>query len=180
MIKVIRILVLMIIMLSADLAVSIAGSDKDGSSVKWITPEELQALASETKKPIIVDVYTSWCYYCKVMDKTTWRNDSVAAYLGSNYYAVKINAENREPYSWEGKNYEYEAKYKVNMLAVKLLGGNMVYPSTVIIPVKGEPEVLKGAFSAKELEMILKYYGDRTNETKSPEEFMKTFSGKWK
>jgi hypothetical protein len=74
----------------------------------------------------------------------------------------------------------YEPKYKVNMLAVKLLGGNMVYPSTVIIPVKGEPEVLKGAFSAQELEMILKYYGDRINETTSPEALMKNFSAKWK
>jgi thioredoxin-related protein len=179
MIKVIRIFTLLIIMVATDTSVSIAGAEK-GTGVKWMTPAEFSAMNFDTKKPIIIDVYTSWCYYCKVMDKTTWRNDSVAAYLGANYHAIKLNAESKDPYDWNGTSYNYEAKYKVNMLAVKLLGGNMVYPSTVIIPVNGEPEVLKGAFSAKELEMILKYYGDRLNETKTPEEFMKFFSGKWK
>ena len=166
-------------MLTVDLTASTANNEK-GGSVRWMTPQELSAITSETKKPIIIDVYTNWCYYCKVMDNTTWRNDSVAAYLTSNYYAVKINAESKEPYTWEGASYQYEPKYKINMLAVKLLGGSISYPSLVIIPVKGEPEILKGAFTAKELEMILKYYGDRTNETKSPEDFMKTFSAKWK
>ena len=144
-----------------------------------MTPEQMEAAYNENKKPIIIDVYTNWCHYCKVMDNTTWRNDSVAAYLGSNYYTVKINAENKEPYQWQGTSYQYEPKYKLNMLAAKLLEGNMVYPSLVIIPVKGEPEILKGAFTAKELEMILKYYGDRKNETTTPEAFMKHFSGKW-
>ena len=179
MIKVIRIVFLLVIMLTSGIALTIANNEKS-KSVTWMSPQELPAVTSETERPIIVDVYTSWCYYCKVMDNTTWRNDSVAAYLSSHYYPVKINAENKEPYTWEGTTYQYEPKYKVNMLAVKLLEGNLVYPSLVIIPVKGEPEILKGAFSAKELEMILKYYGERTNETKSPEDFMKTFAGKWK
>ena len=177
MVKVTRIIVLIFFL--GIILPSKAGPGK-GNAVKWITPGELQELAKVAEKPIIIDVFTSWCYYCRVMDNTTWRNDSVSSYLQSKYYAVKLNAENKEPYQWNGENFEYEPKYKVNMLAVKLLGGNMVYPSTVIIPVKGEPEILKGAFTAQELEMILKYYGDRVNETTSPEDFMKTFSAKWK
>lgn len=177
MIKVIRIVFLLVFIIAT--GTTVFGADKE-NAIKWMTPTEYVSMNAEIKKPVIVDVYTSWCYYCKVMDNTTWRNDSVAAYLGANYYTVKLNAESQDPYEWAGFKYIYEPKYKVNMLAVKLLGGNMVYPSTLIIPVKGEPEVLKGAFTAKELEMILKYYGERTNETKSPEDFRKTFSGKWK
>jgi thioredoxin-related protein len=153
---------------------------KSDTRVTWISLEQLQQLSAESKKPILIDVYTDWCYYCKVMDKTTWQNDSVAAYLADKYYTVKLNAENKEPCTWEGKTYNYEPRYKVNLLSVKLLGGNMVFPSTVIIPVKGEPEVLKGAYRANELEMIIKYYGERANETTTPEAFMKKFSGKWK
>lgn len=178
MIKSTRILILVMIAAASTLHV-FAGGDKK-NAVVWMSPEQVEAASGENKKPIIVDVYTNWCYYCKVMDNTTWRNDSVTAYLGSNYYTVKINAENQDAYLWQGATYKYEPKYKVNMLAVKLLEGNMVYPSLVIIPVKGEPEVLRGAFTAKELEMILKYYGDRTNETMTPEQYMKKFSGTWK
>ncbi len=172
-----RFILLVIIALTAHIAR--AGGEKK-NLVEWMSPEQAETANDSTKRPIIIDVYTSWCYYCKVMDNTTWRNDSVANYLTANYYTVKLNAENKDPYQWKGVSYVYEPKYKVNMLAVKLLEGNMVYPSLVIIPVKGEPEIISGAFSAKELEMILKYYGDRINEKMTPEEFMKKFSGKWK
>lgn len=178
MIKVTRISFLLLLLVGAFVpSHAVPGND---SAINWLKPDQLDMLYSATKKPVIVDVYTTWCHYCRVMDATTWKNDSVASYVQSKYYSIKLNAENKEPYTWEGSIYNYEPKYKVNMLAVKLLGGNMVYPSTIIIPVKGEPEILKGAFTPKELEMILKYYGERTNETTSPEEFMKHFSGNWK
>lgn len=177
--KVSKILIFSALFISLPLVSALAGGGRK-TSVEWLNTNQLEQNYNENKKPILVDVYTDWCFYCKVMDNTTWKHDSVAAYLKSNFYAVKINAENQQPYKWLGEKYQYEPKYKVNMLAVKLLEGNMVFPSIVIIPVKGEPEVLIGAYSAKELEMILKYYGERSNETTTPDAFMKQFSGKWK
>ena len=147
--------------------------------IKWLSPTEMSALYEKEKKPILVDVYTNWCHYCKVMDNTTWKNDSVAAYLNSHFYNVKIDAESKTSYLWLGKVFNYDANYKVNNLAVKLLGVNMSYPSTVFIPVKGGSEVVSGAFSAQELEIILKYYGQNKNETTTPEQFQKAFVGVW-
>jgi thioredoxin-related protein len=178
MLKVTRFILGMCLVAMAGLPLQGYAGDK--ASVNWISIEQLQQMAATTKKPVLIDVYTDWCYYCKVMDKTTWQNDSVTSYLAEKYYTLKLNAESKEPYNWQGQTYQYEPRYKVNMLAVKLLGGNMVYPSTIIIPVSGEPEILKGAFRAKELEMIIKYYGERLNEKITPEEFMKNFKGNWK
>jgi len=162
---------------------SVAGSMANPGQtqkVAWISPEEMSAKYVISKRPIIVDVYTTWCYYCKVMDNSTWQNDSVVNYLRDKFYTVKIDAESKEPFLWMGEKFEYIPKYKLNQLAIKLLQGNIVYPSTVIIPENGEPEVISGAFSASEMEMLFKYYGDKWNETVTPESFQKKFRGNWK
>ena len=60
--------------------------------IKWLSLGELQTAYAKNPKPIIIDVYTSWCGWCKVMDKNTYSNDKVADYINEHYYAVKFNA----------------------------------------------------------------------------------------
>jgi thioredoxin-related protein len=153
---------------------------KAKSKLPWKSPHEASQLLQAAGRPIIVDVYTSWCYYCKVMDATTWSNDSVVQYINEKFYPIKFNAEDRNPINWFGKQYDYKTAYKVHLLAVELLRGNMVYPSTVIIPEKGDWEVIPGAMTPKEMEMLLKYFGEKANESMSFGEYQQQFKGKWK
>ena len=147
--------------------------------VNWQTTDSVSAKWQEMKKPILVDIYTDWCHYCKVMDNTTYSNDSVAAYINQNFYSAKINAESKTPFNWMGKVYNYIPKYKVNQLAIELTKGNMVYPSTIIIPPTGEPQVIGGAISKNEMEMILKYFGGDNYGKKDWSEFVKDFKSNW-
>src|SRR5674476_574025 len=64
--------------------------------VQWLSIAEMQVAYSKNPKPILVDVYTSWCGWCKVMDKQTYSNDKVAAYINEKYYAVKFDAESKD------------------------------------------------------------------------------------
>jgi thioredoxin-related protein len=157
-----------------------AGNFVTGTRVEWMDPMVVAGLQEQNPRPIVVDVYTSWCYYCKLMDNTTWRNDSVVSYLKNNFYTIKLDAEDKNPQTWNGKSYAYQPKYKVNMLAVELLRGNMVYPSTVVIPARGEWQVIPGALKPAEIELVLKYYGSGSNEHMDFDEFRKTFRGEWK
>ncbi|AHM58812.1 thioredoxin-related protein-like protein [Flammeovirgaceae bacterium 311] len=61
--------------------------------IKWLTLEEAYVLNQQEPRKIFVDVYTDWCGWCKRMDKDTFSNSEVAAYVDKNYYAVKLNAE---------------------------------------------------------------------------------------
>ncbi|MBC7888104.1 MAG: DUF255 domain-containing protein [Ferruginibacter sp.] len=148
--------------------------------VQWLSIAEMQTAYSKNPKPILVDVYTDWCGWCKVMDKETYNNSKVAAYINEKYYAVKFDAESKDAAEWNGKKYGYNAQNKVNELAVFLLYGQMSYPSTVFLSaIDAKPAPLPGFLKPKELEPPLKFFGDGAFKTKNFPDFMKGFTASW-
>ncbi len=148
--------------------------------VNWLTVAEMQAAYHKNPKPVLVDVYTSWCGWCKVMDKQTYSNSKVAAYINEKYYAVKIDAESKAEVEWNGVAYQYNAQNKVNDLAVYLLYGQMSYPSTVFLSsLDAKPAPLQGFLKPKEIESPLRFFGDGFYKSNSFPEFMKSFNGTW-
>ena len=57
--------------------------------VKWLTFEEAIELNRREPRKIMIDVYTDWCSWCKVMDKNTFNQAVIANYLNKTYYQVK-------------------------------------------------------------------------------------------
>jgi thioredoxin-related protein len=148
--------------------------------VKWLTLSELTAAYNQQPKPIIIDVYTSWCGWCKVMDKETYGNQKVADYINENYYAVKFNAELKDSVDLGGKRYGYNPAYKANELAVHLLSGRMGYPTTVLLSaIDAPPAPLSGFLKPTELEAPLKFFGDGVYKQQNFPDFMKSFQNKW-
>ncbi len=60
------------------------------------------------RKYMLVDMYTDWCGWCKRLDRDTFSNPQMMAYLNSKYVCAKINAEGAP----EGK--QVAAKYRVS------------------------------------------------------------------
>jgi len=148
--------------------------------IQWLTIAEAQALYAKNPKPILVDVYTDWCGWCKVMDKQTYNNDKVATYINEKYYAVKFDAESKDSVSFNGQRFGYNARNKVNDLAVYLLFGQMSYPSTVFLSaLDARPAPLPGFLKPKEIESPLKFFGEGVYKTKNFPEFMKGFAASW-
>ena len=54
--------------------------------------ETAKAEAGRTKKPLIIDFYTDWCKYCKMLDTLTYV-DSIVISMSNDYLFVKIDAE---------------------------------------------------------------------------------------
>jgi len=128
----------------------------DNEKVHWISMVEMQMAYKKKPKPIIVDVYTSWCGWCKVMEKETYSNDQVAAYINEKYYAVKLDAEGKDPIEWNGKKYGYIQQHKVNELAAYFLNGQMGYPTTVFFSsLDASPAPLAGYLKPNEIESHL-------------------------
>ncbi len=148
--------------------------------VNWITLEELKESYAKQAKPIIIDVYTSWCGWCRVMEKETYSQESVASYINENYYAVKFNAETKDSVEFAGRKFGYNAAYKANELAVYLLEGRMGYPATILLPTAdAQPAPLPGFLKPSELEPPLRFIGDGAYKSREFPEYMKDFTAKW-
>ena len=79
------------------------------ASIDWYSFEEVIDKAAESPKMVLVDVYTDWCGWCKKMDQNTFTDPKVISYINENFYAVKLNAEDRKKkFKFRGKEYTEE------------------------------------------------------------------------
>ena len=150
------------------------------TGTSWMTLNDAASKMKGEKRPILIDLYTDWCGWCKVMDKKTYSNNNVGKYLSEKYYAVKFNAESRESIQWGGKTYSFNDRYRTNDFAVFLTQGQLSYPTTVILPADGSPaQAIPGYMEPKEFEMILRYFGDNHYRNTPFGEFKKSFRSSW-
>ena len=71
--------------------------------ITWLNLEEAQELIKKEPRKIFIDIYTTWCGPCKLMDRTTFKDEKVAEYVRANYYAVKLNAESTRITRFKGE-----------------------------------------------------------------------------
>jgi len=148
-------------------------------AISWMTVDEAGEKLKEAKKPVIVDLYTTWCGWCKQMDKKTYSNKQVAAYLQDKFYTVKMDAETHATVNWLGKAYAFSPKYRVNEFAMYLTRGQLEFPTTIIIPPGEEPQAVPGYLEPKDLELLVKYFGDGVYRSKSFDAYQKSFKASW-
>ena len=59
------------------------------TSLDWMSIDEFDKLDMTGKKGVLVDVYTDWCGWCKVMDKQTFTDPEIQKALNENFHVVK-------------------------------------------------------------------------------------------
>lgn len=131
-----------------------------GAQVKWHTVEE----ASEAKigtKLYFVDFYTTWCGYCKKMDRETFTDATVSKLLNKFYYPAKFNAESAKPITWKGRTYRVgnDGRRRVHEFAVATLGARMGFPTFAIFSADGRLiQAVPGYYPAKDFVVVLWYF----------------------
>ena len=94
------------------------------ASIIWTDIEQVQQLAKEKPKSVFIDFTAKWCGWCKVMDKKTFTNAEVVGYMNANYYAVKMDFDSKETFSYLGETYtakQLAEKYGITGLPTMLL-----------------------------------------------------------
>jgi len=148
-------------------------NDPDG--IQWVSFEEAVKLAEKSPKKIFIDVYTTWCGWCKKMDASTFKDPEVIKFINANYYPVKLNAETKDTIRFRDKEFKFIPEYKANELAISLLGGKMGYPSYVLLDEQFAllTQPVQSYLTKEDLLPLITFYGSNFYKTETWEEYSK-------
>lgn len=96
--------------------------------VNWMPwgPEAFEKARSEDK-PIFLSVGYSACHWCHVMERESFENDTIAAFLNEHYISIKVDREERPDVD------------QIYMSAVQLITRRGGWPMSVFITPEGAP-----------------------------------------
>jgi thioredoxin-related protein len=72
--------------------------------IVWLDFETGYAKAVKENKILLVDVYTDWCGWCKVMDRETYTDAEVIQAVNKDFVTVKLNPEKNRTYKFGDKS----------------------------------------------------------------------------
>ena len=135
----------------------------NAQKINWVTFEEAVKLNETAPKKIFIDVCTDWCGWCKKMDKVTYQDSTVAAYINENFYAVQFDAECNDTIVFAGYTFVNDGgqggRRGTHQLAVALLQGKLSYPTCVFMNEKNQLlTTVPGYREPKDFMPILKYF----------------------
>lgn len=124
--------------------------------------------AKKENKNMIVDFYTDWCHWCKVMDEKTFSEKTVSEKLSKRFVTVRIDAESNT-----GSN-TFKGQTLNNMEMTRAFGVTG-FPSLIFISPKEEVITkIPGYVEAEQFSYILDYIDQECYKKQmSLEEFMK-------
>ncbi|WP_299108337.1 DUF255 domain-containing protein [uncultured Tenacibaculum sp.] len=148
------------------------------NGINWLSFEEAIEKSKENPKPILVDLYTDWCGWCKKMDATTYKNGTIVKYINDNYYAVKMDGEGKEDISFQGKTFKFvqQGRSKFHQLAAAIMRGKMSYPSTAFFDKEQKLiQTVPGYLTKERFEKILAFFNNDNYKKSNWKDFEKNF-----
>ena len=156
----------------------VTGFKSDGKrpaeGIQWLTIEEAYAKIQQEPRKVLIDVYTDWCGWCKVMDRETFKNKAVVEYVNRKYYAVKLDAEQKKAITLGDKKFEFlsEGGRGVHQLALALTNNQPSYPTTVFLDDKFNMiQPLPGYMKAKEFHQVITFIGEDYHKKEAFEDY---------
>lgn len=140
--------------------------EKKTEKIQWHSFDKGVELSQKENKLLVVDFYTDWCHWCKVMEEQTYGDKGIIKYARENAIMAKLNAETEEKYKFR------DAHYSGRQLSQ--LFGVTGFPTTVFMSPKGELiTAVSGFIPPEKFIDILKYLGGNYYEKMKFDEFVK-------
>lgn len=146
------------------------------ATINWISIEEAQKQMKKFPKKVIVDVYATWCGPCKRMAKYTFTDPAVVSYINKNFYAVKFNAESKDPVYFQGKTYTNPKRTHQLSMEIGANNGQLSYPTIVYFNEDFKRlSAMPGAYNADEFLLNTRFFGDNIYKEKTFKQYQNQF-----
>lgn len=140
-------------------------SKKKLQAIEWLEFSKAVARGAKENKMVVVDFYTDWCGWCKVMDEKTYGNKKVIEFARKKLIMSKVDAESDETLTYKGQELTY--RQLARAFGVK------AYPSTAFLSPKGEfITLISGYIPPDKFLPILEFLEGKHYETMKYEEFL--------
>lgn len=131
----------------------VAAAPAGAAGVRWRSFTEGYAEAQATGKPMLVDVYTDWCGWCKRMDREVYARAEVQRAVESWFVPIKLNAEASDATTFEGRGF--------TSTTLSRHFGVSGYPTTVFLRSTGATITrMPGYVPAERFALVLRYIGE--------------------
>jgi len=187
--------IIILLLAVASLPASLLAQTKAPATVKpgkvnWIHVNDMEKAVKADPKPVIMDVYTSWCGPCKMMMAKTFTNKHVVKFVNDNFHAVKFNAEGNDTVSFQGSEY-FNPSYDPGkartrngthqFAGIAAVNGRLAYPTLVYLNEQLQVlQPIQGYLTPEQLEPIITFFGDGHYKTeKDYNKWRETFKSKF-
>ncbi|MEM7037801.1 MAG: DUF255 domain-containing protein, partial [Bacteroidota bacterium] len=132
------------------------------TSVLWLGLDDAERLARKKGKMMLINVYTTWAGWSKLMKKNTYSSKRIIRYINENFYAVRLDAEAVETLTLNNLAYDRKDDSDYHALAYSLLEGKMEFPSTVFLDEEiNVLLVVPGYMDPTKMEVVLHYFSEK-------------------
>lgn len=140
-----------------------------------------EAIALQKKKPkkILINIYTNFCNSCKVQNKTTFVDTSIANYINKNFYLVNFDAESSDTvYFNNEKHYKQLVNgFPLNTFAFKVTNGQFALPSVAVLDEKlSLIDVLPMYQHPKGLKPVLSFFATDSYKTQKWPDYLNNYN----
>ncbi|MCI0329339.1 MAG: thioredoxin fold domain-containing protein [candidate division Zixibacteria bacterium] len=141
--------------------------------ITWLNYEDGLKKGKLDNKNIFVDFYTSWCGWCKKLDKEVYSDSAVKVVLARHFVTVKTNAESSRRFVLDdGKEYT-DARLAREVFGVQ------GYPALWFLTSSGEKlTYIPGYIPKDKFVNILTFISSKAYQTKKFEEYEKELAAK--
>jgi len=141
--------------------------DDNVEEINWMPLNEALELHKSNPKKLLINMVTDWCAACKQMGKTTYVQPNIVSYINEHFYAVRMDAQMKEPFTFLDQEFLYNdelLKGGVHDLAVHLTNGNLTFPTTVFLDeYLVNPQPVTGFQSADQLGCLMAFFGENNH-----------------
>lgn len=135
-------------------------------SFVWPTFDEAVAAASKSGKPILIDIYTPWCGWCRKMQKEVYGNATLVAYVKEHFEYGRLNIDDSET-QHDFMNYELTSQELGSAL------GARGTPTTVFLEQDGTYITrLDGYWALEPFGKAIRFIGSGAYQNQKYEEYL--------